>query len=52
MGLLEQLTRARDTEKDGRVVRMLFILLALLAAGTFSGAARDYGCDRRTVAGW
>ena len=52
MQLLERLTKSRNTEKDGRVVRRLVILVSFLGIGTFSGTARNYGCDRRVVAKW
>lgn len=52
MQLSDGIATARDTEKNTRVVRRLAMIDAFLTTGSFSVAARDCGCDKRTVARW
>ena len=53
MHLLEQLFEAKRTERVGRVVRRVSMLIVFIQVGTgFSAAGRNYGCDRRTVSMW
>ncbi len=52
MDILEQLSNIRKTEKDGRVVRRLCMLILFLSLGTFSDTGRKHSCDRRTVSMW
>ena len=52
MVLLEQLTKARDTEKNTQIIKRIMMVIAFLTVGTFSGAGRNTNYDRRTVAKW
>ena len=55
MGLLQHLpvlVKMRRTEKIGRIVRRMTMIIAYAACGTFVAAGAREGYDRRTISRW